>query len=100
VHGGPRQHIGAPGQVHGQARHPMTNFRRPRSAPPATGRSGTGRKAGMALRSSRAAPSRWKPAAAYPAIPTIRIVAISKRRSATHLSDVSVCRTAIPRRAR
>ena len=70
VHGGPRQHIGAPGKVYRQARHPMTNFRRPRSAPPATGRSGTGRKAGMALRSSRAAPSRWKPAAAYPAILT------------------------------
>jgi endonuclease/exonuclease/phosphatase (EEP) superfamily protein YafD len=68
---------------------PMTNFR-PRSATPATARSGTGRKAGTALPLSRGAASRWRPAAAYPAIPTIRTAAMSKRRSAAMLSALSI----------
>src|SRR5690242_17655465 len=41
----------------------MTNFRPPRSALPVTARSGTGRRAGTAWRSSPAAPNRWRPAA-------------------------------------
>ena len=76
----------------------MTNSRQPQSAPPAMAQSGMGRKAGMALQSSPGASSRRVPAAVYPAIPTMRTAATSKRRSAARSSDVSICRTAIPRR--
>ena len=61
---------------------PTRSFRPPRSARPVTARSGMGRRAGTAWRSSPAAPRRWRPAAACRAIPTIPTAATSKRRSA------------------
>jgi hypothetical protein len=47
----------------------MRNFHPLQSGPPATARSGAGRKAGMTLPSLPGAPTLQRPAAVYPAIP-------------------------------
>ena len=79
--GGPRQQIGAPEAGPEAGKAPDDNAIR--AAGYGTGRHGQKTWNGVAILARGAEPI-GRPAAAYPAIPTIRIVTISKRRSATH----------------